>query len=69
MKSKTKVLGFHLDDQQLQELWDWQEKIKECYGQFGQYDYKFTPTGIGTAIVVYSHISGWSIDLSHEENW
>ena len=62
-------MGFYLDADQAKELQEWQETIKKCHGRYCDYDFTFTPTGIGMKIVVYSHLAGWSIDLSHEENW
>jgi hypothetical protein len=33
------------------------ELIKNLYGEYGTYTYKFTPTGIGNGIQVYSHLA------------
>lgn len=60
---------FELTARQEKELKEWQEKIKELYGEYGTYTFKFTPTGIGNGVVVYSHLTKLELDISHEEEW
>jgi hypothetical protein len=60
---------FTLTDRQETELKVWQEKIKDLFGEYGIYDFTFTGYGIGTSLVVKSHLTGTSLDLSHTEDW
>ena len=60
---------FELTARQEKELKEWQEKIKDLYGEYGTYTFKFTPTGIGNGVVVYSHLTKLELDISHEEDW
>ena len=62
-------MKFELTARQEKELKEWQEKIKELYGEYGTYTFKFTPTGIGNGVVVYSHLTKLELDISHEEEW
>ena len=63
------AMSFTLNERQEKELKEWQEKIKDLFGKYGHYDYIFTPYGMGTGLKVKSHLTGTTIDLSHEENW
>ena len=60
---------FKLDDKQEKTLKEWRSKIKKKYGEYGHYDYVFTPFGIGTGVKVRSHLSNKEIDLSNVEEW
>ena len=60
---------FELTARQEKELKEWQEKIKDLYGEYGTYTFKFTPTGIGNGVVVYSHLTKLELDISHTEDW
>jgi hypothetical protein len=60
---------FRLSERQERELKEWQNKIKELYGEYGHYDYTFTPYGMGTGLVVTSHLTKLELDLSHTEDW
>ena len=62
-------MKFELTARQEKELKEWQEKIKDLYGEYGTYTFKFTPTGIGNGVVVYSHLTKLELDISHEEEW
>ena len=61
--------SFTLTEKQELELKDWQEKIKELFGEYGHYDYTFTGYGMGTSLVVKSHLTKTELDLSHLEDW
>lgn len=62
-------MKFELDETQLAKLKDWQAKIKKKHGQYGLFDFKFTPFGMGTGVEVYSHQTKKSLDLSEVKNW
>jgi hypothetical protein len=50
-------------------LKEWQEKIKDLHGEYGNYTYSFTPTGIGDVIKVKSHLTGLELDITDIDNW
>lgn len=60
---------FSLNEKQLVKLREWQGKIKDLFGEYGHYDYIFTPYGMGTGVKVFSHLTGTELDLSMEEDW
>lgn len=60
---------FSLNEKQLEKLREWQGKIKDLFGEYGHYDYIFTPYGIGTGVIVRSHLTKTELDLSMEEDW
>ena len=62
-------MKFELNKDQVEELNKWQAAIKEIYGEYGLYDYKFTPYGIGNGVSVYSHLAKKELDLTHSEDW
>jgi hypothetical protein len=67
MKGKTKE--FSLNEKQMVLLNEWQEKIKDLFGEYGHYDYTFTPYGMGTGLIVRSHLTKTELDLSMVEDW
>ena len=62
-------MTFELDEAQVAKLKEWQEKIKDLFGEYGHYDYTFTPFGMGTGVKVRSHLTSTELDLSMVENW
>ncbi len=62
-------MKFEINDEELDKLNKWKENIKAIYDKYGGYDYTFTPTGIGTMIVVTSHLTKTTICLSNVDNW
>jgi hypothetical protein len=58
------MINFKLDEDQEKRLKDWQDKIKELFGEYGHYDYTFTPYGMGTDVKVLSHLTKTELDLS-----
>ncbi len=62
-------MKFELDDSQLARLKKWQDAIKKKYGEYGLYDFIFTPNGIGVAVIIYSKTAKKSLDLSDVEKW
>ncbi len=62
-------MKFELDTSQVERLKKWQAKIKKKYGQYGHYEFRFTPTGIGDIIKVYSELSQKTLDLSDVDKW
>ena len=68
MKEGKKMV-FDLDSGQVEKLEDWQRKIKDLYGEYGHYSYTFSPTGIGNAVVVKSHLANLELDLTDVDTW
>ena len=64
-----KAMTFSLDEDEEKKLKEWQEKIKDLYGEYGSYTFSFTPTGIGNVIKVKSHLTGLELDITNLENW
>ena len=63
------MANFKLTERQIKELKEWQEKIKDLFGEYGQYDYTFTPYGMGVGVEVKSHKTGTILNISHVEDW
>ena len=63
------MTSFKLDDDQEKRLKKWQDSIKAVFGQYGQYDFVFSPNGIGTGVKVVSHLSKTELDLSDVDKW
>lgn len=62
-------MQFELTDSQMFKLKEWQEKIKDLFGEYGSYTYSFTPTGIGNGIEAYSHLTKTTLDLTDIDTW
>ena len=62
-------IEFSLNEKQLVKLREWQGKIKDLFGEYGHYDYIFTPYGMGTGVTVKSHLTKTELDLSMVEDW
>ena len=62
-------MNFCLNENELRRLHEWQEKIKDIFGEYGGYDYTFTPTGIGDVIKVRSHLTNTVLDLTDVGSW
>jgi hypothetical protein len=63
-----KCLEFRLSYVEQERLDEFKEKIKGLYGEYGHYTYKFSPTGIGDSIVVYSHLARLEKDIT-DDSW
>ena len=63
------MISFELTEEQEVKLAEW--KAKQEYASVtigGAFTYKFTPTGIGTMLIVKC-VNGNSIDLTDYDNW
>lgn len=63
------MMQFELSEKEKKTLKNWKDKIKDLHGEYGIYTYKFTPTGIGISIKVYSHLAKIEINLTDMNNW
>lgn len=72
-KQKLKNLGhtmeFKISAEQEKKLKKWQNAIKEIYGEYGNFEFRFRPTGIDDAITVWSDLAKTSIDLTDVSKW
>lgn len=62
-------MKFEITDAQMVKLKEWQEKIKDLFGEYGSYTYSFTPTGIGDGVEVYSDLTKTKLDLTDVSTW
>lgn len=62
-------MKFELNEDQVKRLKVWQEAIKVVHGEYGHYDYIFSPTGICNTVTVWSHLANAGLDLSDVEKW
>jgi hypothetical protein len=62
-------MQFNLDEEQVAKLKEWQEKIKGIFGEYGHYDFIFTPYGMGTGVKVRSHLTKTELDLTDVDKW
>jgi hypothetical protein len=63
------AMKFELDEAQMVKLKEWQEKIKDLFGEYGNYTYSFTPTGIGDGVEVWSDLTKTKLDLTDIDTW
>ena len=68
-KKKNKVIHEELNDKQQAMYDEWISHIKAIYGEYGSFTWKITPTGIGSGIEVYSHLTKTTLDLTDVDNW
>lgn len=66
---KEKLMKFELDEKQIKELKGWKEAIKKVFVEYGDYDYIFSPNGIGCGVKVYSHLAKTSLNLTDIQSW
>lgn len=67
-KNNTKI-SFELNDKQQEKFDQWKSHIKGLYGEYGQFTWNITPTGIGEGISVYSHKADVELDLTDVDSW
>ena len=48
---------------------EWLSHIKAIYGEYGQFTWKITPTGVGSEISVYSHKTKTELELTDFDSW
>jgi len=73
MKSKKeshhKPMTFTIEPDQVKKLKKWQDHIKAIYGEYGDYEYRFTSNGIGQIVRVYSELAEVELDLTDVSTW
>ena len=68
-KKKNKVIHEELNDKQQAMYEEWISHIKAIYGEYGHFTWKISPTGIGSGIEVYSHLTKTTLDLTDVDSW
>lgn len=68
-EKKGKTKNFTLDEDQVVKLEEWQGHIKAIYGEYGNYEFRFKPTGIGDGVEVYSDLANITLNLTDVEKW
>lgn len=63
------MIKFELNEKEEATLKEWQEAIKKVFGEYGTYEYRFSPTGIGINITVWSDLAKKEIDLTDVDSW
>lgn len=63
------ITKFELTERQQREIQEWMDAINKVFGEYGLYDYSFSPNGIGIGLIVYSHTAKLEKDFSHVEDW
>lgn len=61
------ITTFKLTQSQETKLEDWKEAIRKIYGDYGSFDYIFSPTGEKNLIKVFSHQAKAYLDLTETE--
>lgn len=69
IENKYKPMSFTIDPDQVKKLKKWQGHIKAVYGEYGDYEYRFTSNGIGPIVVVYSELAKVELDLTDVSTW
>lgn len=60
---------FELTEDQEEKLKVWQEKIKDLFGNYGEYEFRFRSNGIGTECDVHSDLTGTILNLTDISKW
>ena len=63
------MINYTIDDKQEVKLKKWKDAIKEVYGNYGDYEYRFKSCGIGMTVTVYSDLANTTLDLTDVDNW
>jgi hypothetical protein len=67
--AQNTAISFQLNNKQ-QKLFDtWKGHLKALYGECGSLTWKISPTGIGSAITVYSELAKVELDLTDVDSW
>ncbi len=61
--------GFGLTQKQANELYEWKEAIKKVFGEYGDFEFRFTPTGIGVGLAVHSSLADKVLELTDYDSW
>lgn len=62
-------MNFALTKEEVIRLESWKKAIKEIYGEYGDFQYRFRPNGIGVEVTVWSYRANTEIDLTDVSKW
>lgn len=68
-KNTFNSMTFKLEPSQVEKLKEWQGHIKAIYGEYGDYEYRFSSNGIGDIVIVYSELADVTLDLTDIDTW
>jgi hypothetical protein len=61
---------FSISEKEMADINKWKEAIKEVYGEYGTFEYRFrTGSGIGYTVSVYSDLTKTVKDFTDHSNW
>jgi hypothetical protein len=60
---------YGLSVSQAKKLEEWKTHIKAIYGEYGEYEYTFSPNGVGVVVTVYSSLANTMLDLTESDTW
>lgn len=59
-----------LSDKEYEDIEAWKESIKEVFGSYGNFEYRFSSGGgIGTVVKVYSELAKIERDFTDVDSW
>jgi hypothetical protein len=67
--AQNTTISFQLNNKQQKMFDTWKGHLKALYGECGSLTWKITPTGIGSAISVYSDLAKIEFDLTDVDSW
>lgn len=68
--AEIQEMNFYIDKDQVKKLKEWQAAIKLIYGEYGNFEYRFSSGGgIGMCVRVYSELAEAEIDLTDVSKW
>lgn len=69
-KEVIQKMVFEIDEDQAKKLKEWKDAIKLIYGDYGNFEYRFSSGGgIGMCVRVYSELAEAEIDLTDVSKW
>jgi hypothetical protein len=69
IKDNIKSKQFGLTTKQEEDINVWKERIKALFGEYGKFDYTFTPTELGDVLTVFSYTANIKKDFTDIESW
>jgi adenosyl cobinamide kinase/adenosyl cobinamide phosphate guanylyltransferase len=63
------ITKFELTKKQEEGIKEWQEAIKKTFGEYGSFDFIFSPNEIGMGLVVYSNLAKVEKDFTDFDSW
>jgi len=64
IENKESIISFDLNINEQEVANKFKDAVKEIYGEYGEFKYIFTPTGIGYGIDIYSDLADTHKDIT-----